>query len=130
MLPSLTVQVPNAKLADTGLKRQCEIFDELRSNDQPTVVVDSRELLVDPAGILRQLCEAVQLQYSDSMLEWPAGAKDFDGIWAPHWYHAVHRSTGFQPYVAKSDFPDKLLPLLEECRPWYQRLYAHALRAS
>jgi hypothetical protein len=64
------------------------------------------------------------------MLAWEAGAKPEDGVWAPHWYHAVHKSTGFAPYKPKSGFPDHLLPLLEVCAPWYEKLYAHAIRAS
>ena len=29
------------------------------------------------------------------MLNWPAGGNASDGVWASHWYGAVHRSTGF-----------------------------------
>ena len=29
------------------------------------------------------------------MLAWPAGGRPEDGVWAKHWYGAVHRSTGF-----------------------------------
>jgi hypothetical protein len=31
------------------------------------------------------------------MLYWAAGPRPQDGIWATHWYDAVHRSTGFGP---------------------------------
>jgi hypothetical protein len=64
------------------------------------------------------------------MLTWDAGARDEDGVWAPHWYHAVHKSTGFSPYVHKTGFPDALRPLLEECAPWYDKLFARAIRAA
>jgi hypothetical protein len=61
------------------------------------------------------------------MLRWPAGPKPFDGVWAPHWYAAVHRSTGFEP-------PDAPLPplggryaaLAEQGMPGYERLLALA----
>ena len=36
----------------------------------------------------------------------------------------------FGKYVAKTDFPQRLDDLLAECQPWYDKLYAHALRAS
>ena len=29
---------------------------------------------------------------------WPAGPRASDGVWAPYWYDAVLRSTGFAPY--------------------------------
>lgn len=130
MLSSLIVQVPHAQLADTGLRRQWELFTELRDAGQDPIVLDSRELLLDPPGVLGQLCERIDLAYSDTMLSWPAGGRPEDGVWAPHWYHAVHKSTGFSPYRAKEEFPQHLAGLLEECRPWYDRLYDQALRAS
>ena len=52
MLPSLVVQVPHAQLADTGLRRQWEMFEELAGSGTTPVVVDSRELLIDPGGVL------------------------------------------------------------------------------
>lgn len=130
MLPSLRVQLPEATLADTGLKQQWQLFEVLSRSDRVPVVVDSRQLLLDPPGVLRQLCEAVGIRYSDTMLSWPAGPRPEDGVWAPHWYHAVHLSTGFRPYRAKGDFPAELEPLLELCRPFYERLVAHALRGA
>lgn len=130
MLPSLKVQLPDADLDDTGLKRQCELFDRLCDVGQNPVVLDARELLLDPPGVLRALCAAVDIEFSAAMLSWPAGPRPEDGVWAPHWYHAVHRSTGFQPYREKSDFPPELVGLYDRCRPWYENLYAHALRAS
>lgn len=130
MLPSLVVQVPNATLADTGLRRQWQLYEDLIARGQNPVVLDSRELLLNPAAVLQQLCERVDLQFDDSMLHWPAGPRAEDGVWAKHWYHAVHTSTGFSPYRAKHDFPVALDPLLAECKPWYEKLFAHAIRAS
>ena len=69
--------------------------------------------------------------FVDRMLSWPEGGIEADGVWAPHWYHNIHRSTGFLPYRPKTDpFPERLQPLLEECRPYYDRLFARALRAE
>ena len=65
------------------------------------------------------------------MLSWPAGARSEDGVWAPHWYANVHRSTGFHAYRPKiGEFPERLRPVLEEARPHYERLLAHALRGD
>lgn len=64
------------------------------------------------------------------MLSWPTGARSEDGIRARHWYHALHQSSCSAPYVAKGDFPSHLAALLAECRPWYAKLFEHAIRAS
>ena len=130
MLPSLTIQLPQAGIEDTGLQRQWELFSDLTAAGQRPVVLDSRELLLDPEGVLRQLTPKLKLEFSSDMLTWRAGARHEDGIWAPHWYHVVHKSTGFAPYTPKPDFPGHLQPLLDECRPWYEKLYEQALRSN
>ncbi|MCH9693978.1 MAG: sulfotransferase [Gammaproteobacteria bacterium] len=130
MLPSLTIQLPDAGLPDTGLQRQWELYVQLVENGQRPAVLDSKQLLLDPAGVLQKLCTHLDLRFDPAMLSWRPGAREEDGIWAPHWYHAVHQSTGFSSYVEKTDFPEHLLPLLQECEPWYEKLYQHALRAE
>lgn len=130
MLPSLTIQVPHAKLEDTGLKMQWQLFSALEDSGQTPAIIDSKELLLDPPGVLKQLCENLEIDYNDSMLTWRAGPREEDGAWAPYWYHAVHKSTGFSKYVGKRDFPDHLGPLLAQCSPWYDMLYDRAIRAS
>jgi len=130
MLPSLAMQLPQATLADTGLETQWQLYEELTAAGQTPAIIDSRELLLDPHAVLRQLCEHLDIRFYEDMLSWPPGARDEDGIWAPHWYHAVHKSTGFAPYVHKKKFPERLRPLLAECTPWYGKLYEHAIRAD
>ena len=130
MLPSLIHQIPQPTLTDTGLARQCALLDMLEDWGRPAAVLDSRELLLDPASVLRQLCLRLNLDFQPSMLAWPRGPKPYDGVWAPHWYRNVHRSTGFQPYRPKQEsFPNFLRPLLAACRPYYERLLERAVRA-
>ena len=38
----------------------------------------------------------IGIAYDDAMLHWAAGRRDSDGVWAPAWYDAVERSTGFE----------------------------------
>lgn len=61
------------------------------------VIVDADNILQDPEGVLRRLCAAIGLDWDSAMLGWPAGPRAEDGAWAPHWYDAVWRSTGFGP---------------------------------
>lgn len=131
MLPSLINQIPNPSLRDTGLAIQAEIHEHLVDVGQTPVVVDARELLLDPKGVLTQLCEAFGLAFDPAMLSWKAGGLAEDGVWAPHWYHNIHESTGFAPYRQKSDpFPEKLRPLLDTCRPYYEYLSQRSIRAT
>ena len=130
MLPSLVNQVRQPILRDTSLAMQTRLLEHLRGMGQDPPVIDSKELLLDPEGVLRQLCRRIGIEFEPGMLRWPAGPKPEDGAWALHWYHNAHRSTGFMPYREKTKpFPTELEALLEECRPHYELLYAEAIKA-
>jgi hypothetical protein len=131
MLPSLAQQIPNPTLRDTGLLQQAEILDHILRQGGEPFVLDARELLLDPRGILQKACDALGIPFYEAMLRWPPGPKPEDGIWARHWYANVHVSTGFSAYKPKTNtFPERLAPLLEECRPLYERLSRYAILAE
>jgi hypothetical protein len=130
MLPSLTIQLPQATLADTGLAVQSALYDELQENGRHPAVIDSRELLLDPRGVLTRLCGHLGIEFDPRMLSWRKGPIAEDGVWAKHWYHSVHKSSGFSPYAPKSSFPADLSDLLRECAPHYAKLYRYAIRAK
>lgn len=130
MLPSLAETLVHPTLRDTGLAMQSALLTELQTLGQMPPVLDARELLLDPPGVLAELCARLNIAFDPAMLTWPAGPRREDGIWAKYWYHVVHRSTGFQPYQAKhTPVPEWLQPLLNECRPHYAQLVRHAIRA-
>jgi hypothetical protein len=81
--------------SDLGFTRQLELFEESRALGQTPVVIDSADIRADPEGMLRALCPALDLPFDPAMLSWPEGGNPSDGVWAPHWYAALHRSTGF-----------------------------------
>jgi hypothetical protein len=92
------------------------------------VVVDTKLLLIDPRAVLTELCRRLGLDFDEAMLSWPAGPKPEDGVWAPHWYDGVHRSTGWQPYVAKDAVLDgSLEPVLAAALPLYERLMPYRI---
>lgn len=128
MLPSLIKQVPDPDLEGTGLPMQVALLDAILDEGDDPIVLDSRLLLTDPEGILTRLCHRVGLEFDPAMLSWPAGPVPEDGVWAEHWYHSVHRSTGFAPYNPKSEeVPEHLGSLLAQATPLYERLFAYAL---
>ena len=130
MLSSLAVNIPKPNLADTGLDLQWKVYKNLKSLGNKPIVVDSRELLMNPENILKQLCSHLNLEFVDSMLSWPAEPRKEDGIWAKYWYQSLHKSTGFQSYQAKPNFPDVLKQVLSECMPYYEKLLSEAIRAN
>ena len=128
MLPSLAKQLPNPTLRDTGLVQQAEILDVILQGNEEPVVLDARELLINPQEVLEQACQKLGIPFEEGMLSWPAGPKPEDGVWARYWYENVHSSTTFARYRPKANpFPEKLKPLLEECLPLYERLREHVI---
>ena len=113
-------------LRDIGFVEQAEFFQRF-----PGPVIDSADVREDPEAMLKRLCAEIGLAFDPAMLSWQAGPKPFDGAWAPHWYGAVHRSTGF----AGAEGP---LPVLEGAEaelaelalPYYEALAAQRLRLS
>jgi Sulfotransferase domain len=111
-------------LAELGFEQQARIFRRFTGP-----VVDADDLLRDPPGVLERLCTALGIDYQPAMLSWPPGPRDTDGVWAPHWYASVETSTGFAPPrpPAAVSVPDRLQPLLEQARPYYDELAAHRI---
>ncbi len=124
MLASLVQFIPEPQLADTGLPRQREIFDLVRQQqDEVPVVLDGRDVLENPSGMLSALCERLRIPWTDDMLAWPAGRRETDGAWADHWYAAVYRTTGFEPWRPRPEsFPPALAELHDQCLEIYQQL--------
>lgn len=117
-------------LEDLGFVQQAEIFDWVceRMNAVPPIV-DAKDVLENPERMLRLLCESVGVEFSESMLFWPAGLRETDGIWAKYWYGEVAKSTSFAPYhLKRAEIPTHLSEIHNRCRKCYERLYEHRLR--
>jgi hypothetical protein len=131
MLPSLAENIARPTLRDTGYAMQTGLLEELRAIGQDPPVLEAREVLTDPRSVLTQLCARLGIPFEEAMLAWRPGPRPEDGVWAPHWYANVHRSSGFERYRAKTaPFPSALEPLLAECRPHYEALARAAIRAG
>lgn len=108
-------------LDDIGFWQQAELFDQC---DNP-IVVDSHDIRESPKGMLSALSRALELPFDPAMLSWSAGGHADDGAWAPHWYGAVHRSTGFAG--AEGELPQltgDYLDLSNQALPYYNKLAA------
>jgi hypothetical protein len=128
MLPSLIHQVPNPTVEGTSLPMQVSMLDRILDSGGSPIVIESKRLLLDPEGVLTTVCERLGLDWDPAMLSWDEGPKPEDGVWAPHWYDNVHRSTGFAPYREKDEpVPAHLESLLAECQLLFERLRQHAI---
>jgi hypothetical protein len=106
---------------DIGILQQLELLVQL-GDDVP--VIDSADFLRDPETYLRWLCAYAGVDFVASMLTWPAGPRDSDGVWAPYWYDAVQRSTGFEPYRRRRvELTPEGEQVVAATRPAYERLY-------
>jgi hypothetical protein len=129
VLASLSDFLPRPRLADTGLPQQVEIFERLRSSERVPPVLDAQDVLAQPRAMLEELCRQVEVDFSEAMLEWPAGPRATDGVWARYWYQRVEASTGFLPERAeKKPIPHGLDALLEDCLPLYEQLARYRLQ--
>ena len=128
VIASYAAKRENPGLDDIGFRQQAGLYDEVRGWGGKAVVIDSHDIRKDPAGMLARLCTGIGLEYSDAMLQWPAGGHADDGVWAPHWYGAVWNSTGFAaPEGDLPEIPDPLQPVLAQAAPYYERLAAEKL---
>lgn len=116
----------DVRAEDIGLVQQAELYDQLGA-DVP--VIDAGDVLRAPEAYLRALCDHVGVPFTDRMLRWPAGQRESDGVWAPYWYDAVLRSTGFEPHRPRRvELTGAAREAAELSRPHYERLHAARLR--
>ena len=132
VVASFTKVRPDAALWDLGFEQQTRIFEHVSQNlGSAPPVLDAEDVLRDPRGMLGVLCAHLGIPFSERMLHWPAGPRASDGVWAPHWYAAVERSTGFEPYEPRMPKLDGFQQgLAEKCRPHYDALARHKLQAA
>jgi len=117
---------------DIGLLQQARLFDEVadRLGAAPPVI-DAERFLHSPEAQLRGLCERLGVAFSERMLHWPPGPRASDGVWAPYWYDAVWKSTGFEPWRERRvQLDGTAAAAADACRPAYERLLQYAQSAS
>ena len=119
-------------LEDIGVVRQHELFDrEADRLGRAPPVVDGADVLGDPRAVLGALCAALDVPFREEMLSWPAGRRASDGVWAPAWYAAVERSTGFAApdRPATAPLSDALRRIADRAQPHYEARARYRLGA-
>lgn len=123
VVASYAAKRENPTLRDIGFEQQVDVYEQF-----PGPVIDSADVRRDPEGMLQKLCAEIGLGFDPAMLKWPSGPKVFDGAWAPHWYNAVHKSTGFAG--EEGSLPEvggDAAELLRAALPFYRKLESKAL---
>ena len=123
VIASYAAKWPDVSFEEIGFARQAALYDQIGG-----LVVDSFDIRQNPEKTLRRLCSALGLPFDPAMLAWPAGPRAEDGVWAAHWYGAVHQSTGFAGAEgALPQLDGRLADLCARALPYYEKLAAHKL---
>lgn len=131
IIASYAKVIPNPIMRDVGIRKQEQLYQFLLECNQLAAVIDTNELLKNPRKVLGQLCDDLDIPFDEKMLEWKAGARKEDGVWASYWYKNVHQSTGFKKYVPRETVLSKdLEALAKECRPYYDRLFEVCIKGA
>jgi len=130
MLLSYTKVIKKPSMLDLAVGFQEKLYKKTVELERPAIVLDSKQLLLDPSQVLRKLCKATDIPWQEAMLSWEAGARKEDGPWAKYWYQGVHQSTGFKAYNEREGaLAGHLIPLYEKCLPIYEYLSPLSIQA-
>ena len=132
VIPSYARKMEKVTLGAIGFPQQLGLFESATEMEgQTPLVIDSDDILGDPERALCALCHALDIEWDPSMLSWSSGPKPEDGAWAPHWYDAVWRSTGFGPPPGpRSKVAEDLREIYDEALEIYDTLAAHRLKVE
>jgi hypothetical protein len=132
VLRSYRARRDTVTLDDLGFRQQAELFDTVCDHlGHPPPVIDAADVLAAPAATLKTLCAALDIPFLPQMLRWPAGPRTTDGAWAPAWYDAVRKSTGFAPQTHQSSaLDDYLMHIADAAGRYYARMIPYRLQGQ
>ena len=114
-------------IQDVGYKKLYEIF-KLFSSEKP-IVINSDYLLENPEKYLKILCQKLNLNFDQKMLNWPKGYRDSDGIWSKVWYQDVISSTTFNSKNNKEyKVPETYKDIYKECLEIYNEINKYSIK--
>ena len=117
-------------LDDLGFRQQFELFELVKNNlGFIPPVIDSEDLIKKPREILQKLCKTIDIEFSESMLNWNPGPKPYDGVWGRHWYKEINKSSTFMMKKSSDKvdreccpMPAKELEIIELAKIYYKHL--------
>jgi hypothetical protein len=121
---------PNMNVNAIGLENLCEVQDAVRNAGGASVVIDSDDLMTQPAATMAAYCAAVGLPFIPRALTWEPGERPEWRQYA-RWHVDASASSGFERHEhayqhTVENSPD-LARFAAHHRPFYDRLYAQRL---
>ena len=125
---------PDFHEKEVGFAEQRQLFERIRDKTgSPPPVIDSDDLLENPAVIVKKWCDAVGLPFIDSALSWEPGARDEVSWWDGGSFHAnLRNSDGLKPqprksYIKIDEAPDRVREVYERVLPHYEFMHQHRI---
>ena len=130
IIASYNKVIKNPTLEDIGIKKQWELYRLAKEKGYSHLILDSGELLANPQRVLIHICLALGIPFYPEMLQWTAGARPEDGIWARYWYNSVHGSVGFERMKSEdAELSAAGQALYLEALPFYDELFMASVKA-
>ena len=127
---------PDFHEKEVGFAEQRALFEKIMDKTgSPPPVIDSDDLLENPAGIVETWCNAVGLPFIESALSWEPGARDEVSWWDGGSFHAnLRNSDGLKPQPRKSyinidEAPARVQDVYERVLPHYEFMHKYRLSA-
>lgn len=104
------------------------------------IIIDSEDLLANPAGMLSAYCNAVGLPYDDSLLKWDASSEVFQKMKASgdkliqsmvNYYGTAMNSTCFLPpkkMPSRDELPPDVIRCSDKVMKYYDEMYECRLK--
>jgi hypothetical protein len=122
-----------------GMKTLYLVFQQIEViTGQTPLVIHSDDVVKNPHSALQWLCKSLGIAFDERMLTWKANLENsnyllYKRIYANSelsssepWYETLRSSQTFLPYEKKEkNLPDRLIPLLNESIPYYEKLLQH-----
>ena len=128
VISSFLTKWPEAEFEDFGFLDQIKLFHYIKNETgSASIVIDAADLRDSPETYLPRLCSKLNISWDSKMLQWDAGLKSYDGIWASHWYPSVKTSTGFMKKIHRNEFSKKVLNFAAMAEDSYHELLTYKI---
>ncbi len=127
---------PDFDEGEVGFVEQRALFDLLTDiQGGPPPVIDSDDLLEDPARVTASICDAVGIPFLPEALSWEPGPRDEVSWWDGGSFHAnLRNSDGLKPqarkYVSFEDMPQRARDVYDRTKGHYDHLYRHRISGT
>jgi hypothetical protein len=124
---------PDFVLKEIAIVEQRALFDRLADKlGKAPPLIDSDDLLEDPAGIVEAWCNSMSIEFIPEALNWKPGDRTevswYDG---GSWHGNLANSDGLKPqprkYIDISQAPDRVQEIYETVLPHYQHMHQFRL---